>query len=174
MYITEKSRTLLLAVMIGLGSTAMAETPAAPAAPAAKIDPAAVAEAQKLFKSMELSKIYTQIVDQATEGLVKRQPALAKIKKEIRDFYARYIGWDAIKDDLARVYAKYFTPKELKDLEAFYSTPTGRKALRLTPQIMAEGRRIGMEKVIAHREELKKLVMKALQKQQPPQKPAAK
>jgi hypothetical protein len=165
---------LLLCAFWGLGSTATAEMPAAPAASETRIDPAAVAEARNLFKSMGLSKIYKQIVDQATEGLVKRQPALARIKTEIRDFYAKYIGWDAIKEDLARVYAKYFTPRELKDLEAFYSTPTGRKALRLTPQIMAEGRRIGMEKVIAHRDELKKLVMKALQKQQPAQKPAAK
>ncbi len=167
-------KTMTFCTLFCLGGTALAEMPAAATAPeataAAKVDPAAVAEAQNLFKSMELSRIYSQMVDQATEGLVKRQPALAAVKKEIRDFYARYIGWDAVKDDLAKVYAKYFTPKELKDLEAFYSTPTGRKALHLTPQIMAEGRRIGMEKVIAHRDELKELVVKALQKQQASQK----
>lgn len=174
---TKLLRTMMFCTLLGLGGTALAEMPAAAApdaAAATKVDPAAVAEAHKLFESMELSKIYSEMVDQATEGLVKRQPALAKIKKDIRDFYAKYIGWDAIKEDLARVYAKYFTPAELKDLEAFYRTPTGRKALRLTPEIMAEGRRIGMEKVIAHREELKALVMKAVQSQQAAQKPAGK
>jgi hypothetical protein len=160
---------LMLGALISLGGVATAETPAAPKAQAAaaQVDPAALAAAQKLFETMKMERVYNEMVDQATKGLVQRQPALAKVEKEIRDFYAKYIGWNAIKDDMAELYAKYFTPKEIEDLAAFYRTPTGQKALRLMPQIMAEGRKIGIRKVMAHGDELKAIVVKALQDQKP-------
>jgi hypothetical protein len=163
---------LLLGSLIALGGTASAENPATPKAQAAqaKIDPAALAAAQKLFETMKMESLYNRMVDQATQGLVQRQPALASVEKDIRNFYGKYIGWNAIKDDMAKLYAKYFTPKELEDLAAFYQTPTGQKALRLMPQIMAEGRRIGMQKVMAHRDELKAIIVKAMQAQKPAQK----
>jgi uncharacterized protein len=36
------------------------------------------------------------------------------------------------------VYDKYFTEAEVKDLIAFYKTPTGRKSIKILPQISAE------------------------------------
>jgi len=132
----------------------------------AKIDPAALEAAQKLFKTMKMEQIYNKMVDQATINLVARRPVLKKVQKDIRNFYEKYIGWRAIHDDIAKIYAKHFTPKEIEDLIAFYSTPTGQKALRMLPQIMAEGRRIGLQKVLAHGAELQAILIKALQQQQ--------
>jgi uncharacterized protein len=36
------------------------------------------------------------------------------------------------------IYARHFTAAELRDLTAFYRTPTGQKALRVLPQVMGE------------------------------------
>ena len=39
---------------------------------------------------------------------------------------------------LPPIYARHFTVAELKELAAFYRTPTGAKALREVPQVMGE------------------------------------
>ena len=36
------------------------------------------------------------------------------------------------------IYARHFTAGELRELTAFYQTPTGAKALHETPQVMGE------------------------------------
>ena len=46
-------------------------------------------------------------------------------------------GTDALKDAPA-AYAKYFTAQELRDITAFYRTPTGAKALQTMPKVMFE------------------------------------
>jgi hypothetical protein len=46
-------------------------------------------------------------------------------------------GAEAVKDAPA-VYAKYFTARELRDITAFYRTPTGAKALQTMPKVMIE------------------------------------
>jgi uncharacterized protein len=52
--------------------------------------------------------------------------------------YDEMVAWSA------DVYAQRFTVSELKDLVAFYRTPTGRKVARLLPEIMGEvGKKVG-------------------------------
>src|SRR4029077_3123422 len=41
-------------------------------------------------------------------------------------------------NDAPPIYARHFTVAELKELAAFYRTPTGAKALREVPQVMGE------------------------------------
>jgi uncharacterized protein len=40
--------------------------------------------------------------------------------------------------DAAPIYARHFTEQELRDILAFYRTPTGVKALQRLPQVLAE------------------------------------
>ncbi len=52
--------------------------------------------------------------------------------------YEENIGW------AADVYQEKFTAQEIADLRKFYETPTGKKAVRLLPEIAGEvGRRLG-------------------------------
>jgi hypothetical protein len=59
---------------------------------------------------------------------------------ELRADFARRLaqfGAEAMKDAPA-TYAKYFTAQELRDITAFYRTPTGAKALQTMPKVMFE------------------------------------
>ena len=40
---------------------------------------------------------------------------------------------------LPAIYARLLTPEEMRDIAAFYRTPSGRKMLQALPQIMTEG-----------------------------------
>lgn len=41
------------------------------------------------------------------------------------------------------IYAKYYTPEEIRQITAFYKTPTGAKTLAVTPQIINESMQAG-------------------------------
>ncbi|MBK7143361.1 MAG: DUF2059 domain-containing protein [bacterium] len=43
------------------------------------------------------------------------------------------------------IYDKYFTLEDIREMKAFYSSPVGRKAISLTPQLMQESMVVGQE-----------------------------
>ena len=123
----------------------------------------ALQAAKELFDVMKLKEIYAKIVDDATQSLVKRAPKLKSVQSKIHAFYNKYIGWDALKDDMAKIYAKYYSAKELEELTNFYKTELGKKTLKMLPKISMESRRLGMKNVMDHQKELQDIVQKALQ-----------
>ena len=124
---------------------------------------AAIKAAHELFTIMNLNKIYGKIVDDATNSLIQRAPQLKSVKKKIHAYYNKYIGWDAVKDDMAKIYAKYYTAKDLEELVKFYKTELGKKTLATLPKISAEGRSLGINRMREHQKELQEIVQKALQ-----------
>lgn len=46
------------------------------------------------------------------------------------------------------LYAKYYTESELRDLIAFYRTPTGKKTIQVTPEFVAESNRQVNERLV--------------------------
>ena len=127
-----------------------------------KVDSARLNAAKDLVSSMGIKDSYSKMIDQATKGLVLRQPKLESVEGEIKAFYTKYIGWDVIKDKMATIYAKHYTVKELNELKDFYKSEVGQKSIKLMPQIMQEGKKLGASSVMAHADELKAIIAKAL------------
>jgi len=155
---------ITLIIALAIPSIVNAEAPKvdANATKEVKIDGATLNAAKDLVASMGIKKSYDKMIVQATEGLVLRQPKLKSVEGEIKAFYAKYIGWDVIKDKMAAIYAKHYTVKELGELKDFYKSEVGQKSIKLMPQIMQEGKKLGASSVMAHADELKKIMMKAL------------
>jgi hypothetical protein len=130
---------------------------------AQKADPAAIEAAKKLLEEMGLKKIYENAVKTSTKRLVDANPAFKKIEDKIKAFYEKNIGWNGIKEDLAKLYAKYFTKKELEDITAFYKTPTGKKVLSKMGRLTYEGQMLTRKRLEPHLGELKKMLDKAIE-----------
>jgi len=66
--------------------------------------------------------------------------------------------------DMAGVYAANFTAQELRDMTAFYRSPTGQKVLRLLPTVAQQSMRVGQ--AYGHRigEEIKQRVIEEMRK----------
>jgi len=127
-----------------------------------KVDKATLNAAKELIASLGIKDSYSKMINQATQGLVLRQPKLKSVEGEIKAFYTKYIGWDVIKDKMAAIYAKHYTVKELGELKDFYKSEVGQKSIKLMPQIMLEGKKLGASSVMAHADELKAIISKAL------------
>jgi len=108
----------------------------------------ALQAANELFSVLS-EDLLKQIVDQVTaqvwppleRQLRAKSPALADdtvtaLRLEFERIQNSNLA-DLFKEAPA-IYARHFTAAELRDLTAFYRTPTGQKALRVLPQVMGE------------------------------------
>jgi len=117
--------------------------------------------AAKLITAMRLDRLGPSAME-AMYGEIERQfisEAEAKGNDpddvaEAKEMFAafrekvRTIDFNALlRDEQAAIYAKYFTEQELADLVAFYASPAGTKMVEVMPQLMAEGARMGTDKL---------------------------
>lgn len=121
----------------------------------------------------QLLDIQTQLVD----SLVSANPALDGYQLLVADWASQHLGWEEIREGMAKVYRDYFTPVELEEMLEFYRSPTGRKSVLLMPTLFREGSQIGMELAQAHKPELIEMLREAQKASQPapksPQQPGA-
>ncbi|MCY1247828.1 hypothetical protein D9M72_611950 [compost metagenome] len=59
----------------------------------------------------------------------------------------RAVGWNKIKPDLIKLYTDNFTESELKDLNAFYASPLGKKVLDKMPRLTAQSAQMTQSKL---------------------------
>ena len=64
------------------------------------------------------------------------QAILAELRKEFEDIQMKYMA--DVMSEAPTIYARHFTAAELRDMLAFYKTPTGQKALKEMPTLMTE------------------------------------
>ncbi|NPA28245.1 MAG: DUF2059 domain-containing protein [Epsilonproteobacteria bacterium] len=122
----------------------------------------AVEEAKKLLDEMNLKAVYKSAVNKSTQRIVQADPRFKKIESNIKAFYEKYIGWRVMREDLAKLYAKYFTPQELREITNFYKTKTGKKVLATMNKLTYEGQRLTRKKLMPHMKELQKMLDDAL------------
>jgi hypothetical protein len=107
--------------------------------------PDAIAAAKELFAFLSkdiLAQMTTQLsqltwpdVERRLSGHLDRA-ALAELRREFERIQLENL--EDIMKDAPMIYARRFTAAELREIVAFYRTPTGVKALREMPQVMAE------------------------------------
>lgn len=77
------------------------------------------------------------------ESSKKNQPnldpkVLATINEEVLAVFKEEIDKDSFNQLLYPIYAKHFTVQEMKEINAFYSSPTGKKTVKTIPQVTQE------------------------------------
>jgi hypothetical protein len=158
------------AIILSLGAllaSANAQTPIAPEKLAALKELSALVSADnkveditKLF-SAEMEGMRKQIVKSIIEAETEMSAAekLELEKALLSDKGSKYKNYEErllqkldagkmMDDMLISIYDKVFTLAEIKDMLAFYKTPTGSKMLKQTPVIMAESMKIMQEKLV--------------------------
>jgi hypothetical protein len=139
-------RVLLLASVAGMSGiiVAAAQQAAAPAAPS----PEALAAAKELVALLSgdvvndlAGKVNAQAWPGIEQGLRGRYPQIddATIAELRAEFERQTVeSMTEHMNEAPAIYARYLTVQEMRDIQAFYRTPTGAKTLKLMPQIMGE------------------------------------
>jgi uncharacterized protein len=142
-FMRKHSWTLCLALLLFAANPAPAQSP----------PPDALAAARELLVTMRMADQFKAILPTIMQSM---KPVIVQGRPEIeRDFDAivptLLEGMNArlneLSDLTAAVYANNFSADELRDITAFYRTPTGEKFLQklpaVTQQSMALGQRFG-------------------------------
>ena len=89
---------------------------------------------------------------------IRQQPQMAPFRDVMVKFFNKYMSFDSLKNDYIQIYTEEFSEQELRDIIAFYKTPTGQKTIKRLPSIMQKGSQVGMSKVRMHIEEFKAMI----------------
>ncbi len=119
---------------------------------------ASIDAAFKLFKVMKQDVGSQKAVSYATKRLISANKNFKNIEPKIKDFYQKYIGWSAVKNDLAKLYTKYYSIDDLNNLSKFYETKTGQKVLLTMGKLSYEGQVLIQNRVKTHLSELKSIL----------------
>lgn len=120
--------------------------------------------AYTLLATMNMKESYEGMIKRITQMQIQANPKLKAIEPMIEAFFTKYMGWEAQRGDIAALYAKNYTAKELKELNTFYQSSLGQKTVQIMPQLAAASAKIGQSKMIEHMPEMKKMIEDELKK----------
>jgi hypothetical protein len=103
-------------------------------------------------------------------GLIQVNPPLAPFRDVMVEWANKHITWKAAAPEITKLYKDAFTEAELRDVIAFYRTPTGQKVLLKLPEVMQQGAAIGAKLALAHTPELEQMLTERSKQLQPPAK----
>lgn len=158
--IKQRSKSLLITVAFLLSFSLHAEEKTTIEAHMAN------AEAYTLLATMNMKESYEGMIERITQMQIQANPQLKTIEPMIREFFTKYMGWEAQRGDIAALYAKNYTTEELKELNKFYQTTLGQKTVQLMPQLAAASAQIGQSKMLQHMPEMKAMIEAELNKLQ--------
>lgn len=166
-YLFGMRHLLILAAGLLLAAPAATAQSAVPAAGNAPETPAPVPAAQRkaaeeLLIAMQMEQTATRALDQMVAAQLMQRPELKTVEPEMRGFLNKYMSWAALKDDMADLYAREFTEKELKDLRKFYASTTGQKFIGRQSQLMVAGMELGQRRMQEHLPELQQSIERKL------------
>jgi len=120
--------------------------------------------AYTLLDTMHMSDNYNRMTKQITNMQIAQAPKLEVVRDTIENFFQKYMGWDAIKEEIAALYAKNYSKEELEKMNSFFASEVGQKYIALTPKIAAASAQIGQSKLHGRMGELRKMIDEKLAK----------
>src|SRR6185295_15603022 len=151
-YRSPRSGALFLTLVLALAGSAAAQAPA----PLSSHEKAA----RELYQLLGGSKL-AESGAEAMMGLIRQNPELAPYEDVFRAWYQKVFASGDLESEVAQLYMGAFSESELRELEAFYKTPIGRKALATLPELMKKGAELGMRRGQEHAAELQEMLEKA-------------
>ena len=133
---------------------------AASPAQAQAIDEGFRADIDKLLEVTHAAEIATQLMSvvnrQLMDAEAKAHPEVPQrvldlVRQTIDDEFGKaFRGPEGMLAQIADVYAKHFTQKDIRGLVAFYSSDLGRKAIATMPAVMQDSAAVGQKWAEAH------------------------
>lgn len=120
----------------------------------------AESEAEKLLNTVGMERAMEQSIATMLELQMQQNPALKPYQATMLAFFEKHMSYESLKPDLVVLYKDMFTEQELKELNLFYATAVGQKAIKVMPELMQKGAMIGAQRVQAHQGELVEMMQK--------------
>lgn len=134
---------LLLVGQVHAADAAAPQTLPQTAPPAASaVSPARLALAQEMM-ALTMADGSAEAIIGAVQRNLLTDPRMRAYEDVINAWFRKVVDLDRLSRDIALVYAERFTEQELRDMVAFYRSPTGKKLIRETPVMMEQTMNVG-------------------------------
>ncbi|MGF1769533.1 DUF2059 domain-containing protein [Enterovibrio makurazakiensis] len=114
--------------------------------------------ANELLDVMEINKILSESINATLELQMKSQPKMKPFEGTMRAFFSEYMSGESLRDSFTELYMNTYTEEEMKELIAFFKTPTGKKSIQMTAQLTAKGAEIGQKRVMENAHVLQRMI----------------
>ena len=116
--------------------------------------------AEEMLLNMKADKVAENAINSMFQGQIPALPFMQVNKDSVTAFLKRTMSWEAVREDLIEVYMSEFSESELKDISAFYLTPSGKKMAEKQTNIMTKLMQIGQQKMQSHMPEMMNMLPK--------------
>jgi hypothetical protein len=117
-----------------------------------------VQQVETLFKLTQMEKKIDESIDSIMQLQLSQNPSLSAHQAQMRAFFEKYIGWNALKGDITAMYLKTFTEDELKAINDFYITPAGQKVITALPGLVQQRNQLAMMRLQQNIGELQQII----------------
>lgn len=113
----------------------------------------------RLVEKTEMSKMFIDLIEASLQSYFDRYEEANPENEAAIDPFRRIFNEEVnaseeeLKWNLAEIYAKYFSEKELKEIIHFFDSPTGKKWLDRKSMVLYDAEQIGQEwgQIMTHR-----------------------
>lgn len=116
--------------------------------------------AETLLNLLHVPELLSQSVNEMINSLAAQDPNFFVDSGGYREFAAKYITWEKLKPKYIKMYTDCFTENELRVLVEFYKTPTGKKYIEKSGDLMLKSSQIVSEAFSERADELDEMVSK--------------
>ncbi len=131
-----------------------------------EISPARMTAARELMAASKVRETFDATLARMMAAQIEANPEMHQYEQVMRDFFGKYMKWDDMEPEFARVYAETYTEEEMRDLATFYRTPLGQRLVATTPELSVRGAGISERRVQRHMPELFAAMMERVSQQQ--------
>jgi uncharacterized protein len=115
-------------------------------------------QVETLFRLTQMEKKIQDSVDSVVQLQLRQNPQLGQHEQAVREFFTKYIGWNALKSDITGMYLSTFNEKELEQINAFYITPAGQKVIKVVPELVQQRNQLAMQRLQQNIAELQQII----------------
>jgi hypothetical protein len=165
-------RALAFALSVGFVATACGHAP--PQAPTDRLAPGTIVwpssldhpstpathheAAMQLLVESGVAAAMVAMQDVMLRQQLELNPIIKPYENVLRAFFAKYTSFEAMREDFVKLYMERFSELQLRQIVAFYQTPTGKLAVHEIPKVIEAGAALGKRKVEEHMAELKQMM----------------
>lgn len=171
-----KIRVVLASLVLCFGSVAAAQSQKQE-----KVDPAAEADIRRLIQmtgqSIKPGEIVRQMMPHIRASMAQyekelppeRVEGMHRVMDRVMEKWLARLDQELgqIQHDMVPIYAKHFTPEEIKATIQFYESPAGRKWLAELPQIVQESMAVTFPRIQAIQQEMMRSLVEEMRKEFP-------
>lgn len=118
-------------------------------------------QVERLFQLTDMEQKINESVISVADLQIQQAPGMAGKRDLLVNFLDQQIGWQALREDLIRMYMQAFTEQELEAMNAFYITPTGQKVITVLPHLVQQRNQLAMQRLQEHITELQGIMSAA-------------